>query len=224
MASGEIVACMRRTLSGTSMFGSKNSAMTILSVPVADSLALEAGACVGGMCTVTIFPPSISMFDQLLDWLSRQAPADPEDLSSAAIGIGATALCLRWGTYLAVLLDERKPIDPRAVSPGISMISDSEMKRINLEFCANLARLVRMLHEDERGCRGMLHLASENLTMPRLLPARCDELLDLLLGLTSLRFWNSDRVRPLDLRRRPADGGVLFPSIAPAMGGVSGGE
>ena len=30
------------------------------------------------------------------------------------------------------------------------MISDHEMKRINLEFSANLARLIRMLHEDER--------------------------------------------------------------------------
>jgi hypothetical protein len=38
------------------------------------------------------------------------------------IGIGATALCLRWGTYLAVLLDEHKPIDPGAGSPATSMI------------------------------------------------------------------------------------------------------
>jgi hypothetical protein len=67
------------------------------------------------------------------------------------IGIGATALCLRWGTYLAVLLDEHKPLDPRIGSVEISMISDSEMKRINLEFSANLARLIRMLHEERSG-------------------------------------------------------------------------
>jgi len=89
----------------------------------------------------------------------------------------------------AVLLDGSKPVDPRAASPGISMISDLEMKRINLEFSANLARLARMLHEDERACRHLLHLACEYLALPRLRPARCDELLDPLLGLTSLRMF-----------------------------------
>ena len=173
------------------MCGFNSSAVTTLSVPVTDSLALDAGTCVGSAAALTILPPSVSMLDQLLDWLSRQAPPDSKDLSSTSIGIGATALCLRWGTYLAVLLDERKPVDPRAAVPGISMISDLEMKRINLEFSANLARLVRMLHQDERGCRGLLHLACKYLAMPRMRLARCDELLDPLLGLTSLRFWSS---------------------------------
>ena len=59
-----------------------------------------------------------------------------------------------------------------------------------LDTVVLLARLIRMLHEDERGCRRLLHLACEYLAMPRLRPARCDELLNPLLGLTSLRFWN----------------------------------
>lgn len=89
------------------------------------------------------------------------------------------------------------------------MISDSEMKRINLEFSANLARLIRMLHEDERACRGLLDLACEYLAIPRLRPARCDELLDALLGLTSLRFrnlagpdlrWRMERIQPVVIR------------------------
>jgi len=187
----------------------KSSAVTTLSVPVTDSLALDAGTCVGSAAAVTILPPSVSMLDQLLDWLSRQAPPDSKELKSASMGIGATALCLRWGTYLTVLLDDRKPVDPRAASPGISMISDSEMKRINLEFAANLARLVRMLHEDESHCRGLLHLACEYLAMPRLRPARCDELLSPLLELTSPRFWSSagpdlrarmERIQPVVIR------------------------
>jgi hypothetical protein len=62
----------------------------------------------------------------------------------------------------------------------ISMISDSEMRRINLEFSANLSRLMRLLHEDERGCLRLLHLACEHLAMPRLRPGRCAELLDAL--------------------------------------------
>src|SRR5262245_55689374 len=137
-----------------------------------------------------ILPPSVGMFDQLVNWLSRQTPPDPGRFSTSMIGIGATALCLRWGTYLAVLLDEHKPLDPRIGSVEISMISDSEMKRINLEFSANLARLIRMLHEDEAGCYRLLHLAHQHLAMTRLRPRQCAELLHAFHGLTSADFWN----------------------------------
>jgi hypothetical protein len=94
------------------------------------------------------------------------------------IGIGATALCLRWGTWLAVLLDEFKPVDPRAADAEISMISDSEMKRINLEFCANLTRLLRLLHEDRDSCKHLLWLASDHLAMPQVRFAECPDILD----------------------------------------------
>jgi hypothetical protein len=82
---------------------------------------------------------------------------------------------LAWGTCLAVLLDEHKPPDPRVGSAETSMITDSEMKRINLEFSSNLARLIRMLHEDEAGCYRLLHLARQHLAMPRLHGRQCAE-------------------------------------------------
>ena len=40
--------------------------MPTLSVPITDSLALDAGTCVGSAAAVTILPPSVSMLDQLL--------------------------------------------------------------------------------------------------------------------------------------------------------------
>jgi len=149
------------------------------------------------------------MFDQLLDWLYRQSSPDPSTFHPARIGIGATALCLRWGTYLAVLLDEHKPPDPRAGAAEISMIANSEMKRINLEFSSNLARLIRMLHEDEAGCYRLLHRAQQHLAMPRLRGRQCTEPLDAFHRLTSRDFWNLagadlrariDRVRPIVTR------------------------
>ena len=127
------------------------------------------------------------------------------------IGIGATALCLRWGTYLAVPLNEHKPLDPRAGSAEISMITDSEMKRINLELSSNLGRLIRMLHEDEAGCYRLLHLARQHLAMPRLRVRLCAEPLDAFHQLTSHDFWNlagadlrarMERVRPI-VRQHP---------------------
>ena len=86
------------------------------------------------------------------------------------------------------------------------MIADSEMKRINLEFSSNLARLIRMLHEDEAGCYRLLHLAQQHLAMPRLCVRQCAEPLDAFHLLTSHDFWNLagadlrariDRVRPI---------------------------
>jgi len=116
---------------------------------------------------------------------------------------------LSWGTYLAVLLDEHKPLDPRIGSAEISMISDPEMKRINLEFLANPARLINTLREDERGCYRLLQLAHQYLAMPRYRPGRCAELLDAFRGLTSPDFWTlagPDLKARMDRTRRRAGG------------------
>jgi hypothetical protein len=54
-------------------------------------------------------------------------------------GVAATALVLRWGSYLAVLLDHDKPVWAEVDSPSTSRISDEEMARINIEASAALA-------------------------------------------------------------------------------------
>ena len=47
--------------------------------------------------------------------------------------VAATAVCLRWGSYLAVLADRDRPLWPRAREANVSRIADDEMARINLE-------------------------------------------------------------------------------------------
>lgn len=54
----------------------------------------------------------------------------------------AAAVILRWGSYLAVLLDHDKPIWPEVHSPRTSRISDEEMARINIEASAALAEWI----------------------------------------------------------------------------------
>ena len=183
-----------------------NRPMKVLSVALTQSSSLDAGVYGEQGDSIVIQPPPVAMFDQLLDWLYRQTPPAPSTFQPTWIGIGATALCLRWGTYLAVLLDEHKPLDPCAGSAEISMVTDSEMKRINLELSSNLARLIRMLHEDEAGCYRLLHLAQQHLAMPRLRVRLCAEALDAFRQLTSHDFWDlagadlrarMDRVRPI---------------------------
>ena len=185
--------------------------MKVLSVALTQSFSLDAGVSGEQGDRIVIQPPLVPMFDQLLDWLYLQTPPDPGTFQPTRIGIGATALCLRWGTYLAVLLDEHKHPDPRAGSAEISMITDSEMKRINLELSSNLARLIHMLHEDEAGCYRLLHLAQQHLAMPRLGVRLRAEPLDAFHQLTSHDFWNlagadlrarMERVRPI-VRQHP---------------------
>jgi len=183
--------------------------MKSLPVHVVDSLTLDAGACSAGESATMVLPPSIAMFNQLLDWLSGKKMPDQASFGARTIGIGATVLCLRWGTYLAVLLDEHKLPDPRIGSHGISMIADSEMKRINIECSSNLARLVRMLHEDEVGCYRLLHLAQQNLPMPRFRSRQSMDPFEDLQRLVSPIFWELagadyrdrlDRARPIVTR------------------------
>jgi len=118
--------------------------MKILSVPLTSSFSLEGGSFGQQGEAIVILPPPVAMFDQLSGWLCSQTPPDPSGFSTAMIGICAAALCLRWGTYRAVLLDEHKPLDPRVGSAEISMISDPDMKRINLEFSEGWGHICQM--------------------------------------------------------------------------------
>ena len=102
-----------------------------LTVRVVDTFSLNAGQVEQEGDECWILPPNVSLFEQLCEWL-YQRPAPTTGYHHWALGIGVTALCLRWGTYLAVLLDEAKPIDPRTTDNHASMISDEEMKRINI--------------------------------------------------------------------------------------------
>ena len=137
-----------------------------LTVPVSKNLSLNAGAVTIDADTLCIHPPEPSLFDQLCAFLD-QCPLPTAGFNHWVMGIGATALCLRWGTYLAVLMDESKPVDPRVGQPATSMVADEEMARINIEASSNLARLLQLRHQDEDACFDLLRRAYEWLPMPQ---------------------------------------------------------
>ena len=137
-----------------------------LIVTVSDDLSLNAGTLSGQADALCIHPPERTLFDQLCAWLD-QCPRPTTGFNHWVLGIGTTALCLRWGTYLAVLMDETKPIDPRASQPAASMISDEEMRRINIEASSNLACLLQLRHQDEDAFFDRLRRAYEWLPMPQ---------------------------------------------------------
>ncbi len=140
--------------------------MSKLLIPLTPDFSLHAGDLAGQDGWLSITPPTSSLFSQLCRWLAQQPPVYV-GVNHWVLSIGATALCLRWGSYLAVLLDESKPVAPRAGQPGVSLISDEEMRRINIEASSNLAHLLALWQEDEAALFRLLQNAYARLPMPQ---------------------------------------------------------
>lgn len=137
-----------------------------LQVQVAPDLVLDAGRVTPQAGEYLLTPPETPLLDQLWDWLADH-PRKNYGIHNYALGIGATALCLRWGSYLTVLMDENKPVDPRAAQNHQSMIFDGEMMRINIEASYNLAWLLEKLHQNESETLDYLLRAYDWLPMPQ---------------------------------------------------------
>jgi hypothetical protein len=129
-----------------------------LSVKVNDVLTIDAGwweeklIHYDGKDVVyrLIHPPKQTMFDQILQHLIilsdniTNTELDFNELAHATV-----AVCLRWGTYFAVLTDNTKPIWSRTENENISMLDDNEMKRINIEASAAIASWLELIQTDE---------------------------------------------------------------------------
>jgi hypothetical protein len=148
---------------------------TPLRVRVNDEFTLDAGSVVelvgppgGGRVVV---PPATTLFHQVLAYLD--AKPDPAKRPSGSMvgreGVAAAAIALRWGSYLAVLLDRDKPMLPGVERPSMSRISDGEMARINIEASAALAEWIDLYRADPGGPRyeQLVNRAVAYLPMPK---------------------------------------------------------
>jgi hypothetical protein len=128
-----------------------------LRVRVDDELVLDAGTCEEASGPRgperLIRPPATTLFHQVLAYLKAK-PDPPKRPSGSMVGregVAAAALTLRWGSYLAVLLDHDKPVWSEVRSARTSRISDEEMARINIEASAALAEWIDIYREDPGG-------------------------------------------------------------------------
>jgi hypothetical protein len=145
-----------------------------LEVRVNNELVLDAGTCEGvsgphGPETL-IRPPETTLFHQVLAYLKAK-PDPPQRPSGTMVGreaVAAAALTVRWGSYLAVLVDHDKPVWPAVSLMGTSRISDEEMARINIEASAALADWIDLYRADPGGrfYRQLVDRAVAYLPMP----------------------------------------------------------
>lgn len=96
--------------------------------------------------------PSQPPIEQLIALLDSRPDVYPS-FSYKTLSVGLCALAIRWGSYFATLVDENSPL--QADIPGYnktqpdeySLITDSEMKRMNIEISYNFYRLVQVCRE-----------------------------------------------------------------------------
>jgi len=144
-------------------------------VRVNDELTLNAGSWAEetgshGIVQV-VSPPETTLFHQVLAYLKAK-PDPPKRPSGSMVGregVAAAAVALRWGSYLAVLLDRDKPLLSGIDSSRMSRISDGEMARINIEASAALAEWIDLYRADPGGCRyeNLVNRAVAYLPMPK---------------------------------------------------------
>jgi hypothetical protein len=135
--------------------------MTQIEIKITDHIVLDAGTVEETAEHFTIHPPVTPMIDQLLAQLDEM-PERTGDYKIEHLRVSFTALCVRWGTYLATLMDTSTTLHPAIPSfhkrqpEKYSFISDSEMQRMNIEVSFNLFRLVQVFRE--RGHLGLTQL------------------------------------------------------------------
>jgi hypothetical protein len=116
----------------------------VLQVRVNDDCVLDAGtwylATDQHQCTVAVVePPATPMYRQVAAYLEAK-PAPPEgNPKRADEARAATAVCLRWGSYFALLADPARPPSPSIDDEQVSQVADDEMARMNVEISAALA-------------------------------------------------------------------------------------
>jgi hypothetical protein len=144
-----------------------------LDITIPDSCQVNAGTISEGRDRYIIVSPAIPMLDQLLTHLDK-APLQYSDIQTRHLGVGLAALCVRWGSYLATLMDASSEPHPAVAgnSPAqpnhFSMITDAEMMRMNIEVSYNIARLAQIYRERGRyGFYDLLIKAHQVLPMPQ---------------------------------------------------------
>jgi hypothetical protein len=117
-----------------------------------------------------VSPPQTTMFRQVLSYLeetTRDEKVPPKSqLHFGEVAIATVALCIRWGSYFAVLANRDLPQWTVAFDPQVSCIGDGEMARINIEASAALSGWIDLMRADQPRFRRLVKAAVRLLPFP----------------------------------------------------------
>src|SRR3989454_979532 len=114
--------------------------------------------------------PRITMYQQSLSYLEEatrgQKVPPKSQVHFGEVAIATVAVCIRWGSYFAVLADHNLPQWAAAYDPEVSCISDGEMARINIEASAALSDWIDLMRADQQHFRKLVKAAVQLLPFP----------------------------------------------------------
>ena len=117
-----------------------------------------------------VSPPHTSMYRQVLSYLEETSRNEEVPVKSqlhfGEVAIATVALCIRWGSYFAVLTDHNLPQWNAAFDPEVSCIGDGEMARINIEASAALCDWIDLMRADQPRFRKLVKAAVQLLPFP----------------------------------------------------------
>jgi len=117
-----------------------------------------------------ISPPHATMYRQVLSYLeesTRDEKVPPKShLHFGEVAIATVALCIRWGSYFAVLARRDLPQWAAAFESEVSCIGDGEMARINIEASAALSDWIDLMRADQPRFRKVAKAAVKLLPFP----------------------------------------------------------
>jgi hypothetical protein len=145
-----------------------------LRVRVNDELTLDCGVAERdsrGATGWTLVPPRRSQFEQLIDYLERKPDVPRGRRSVVEVEtLAATALCLRWGTWFAVLADPSRLRWPLAGEDGVAHLSAEELDRVRVEATDAFEQWIE-IYRAGRACSNAIRLAIRAVAY---LPAHAD--------------------------------------------------
>ena len=156
----------------------------MLHVQITEDCRLDAGTWhlttdQHGAPIAKISPPAVPMFQQVVEYLEAKPVPPGRSIRRADEARAAVAVCLRWGSYFAVLADPSKPDAPNIDDGQVSQIDDEEMARMNIEISAGVAWWLTLAGSDDRRyedlvARALAYLPAGRKTVNALLGgARC---------------------------------------------------
>jgi hypothetical protein len=117
-----------------------------------------------------VSPPHTTMYRQVLSYLeetTRNEKFPPtSQLHFGEVAIATAALCIRWGSYFAVLTNRDLPQWTASFDPEVSCIGDGEMARINIEASAALSGWLDLMRADQPRFRKLVKAAVQLLPFP----------------------------------------------------------
>lgn len=136
----------------------------VLSVRVTDDFILDGGQwelaeTKDRQPVARIAPPVTPMFQQVAAYLERKPAHRGGNFRRDEESRAAVAVCLRWGSYFAVLADPSRPAVSDFDDDRVSHIADDEMARMNIEISAGIAWWLTLRSTDERRYWDLAHRA-----------------------------------------------------------------